>query len=173
MSNLEVRHPERIAQCPRRGRKGQTALRTCLLRPCAGSGWGALRWGGGRRVVARPLLRRAPPTSGHRIPRILSRGSGLRFQSGEICSTSAFEEPPISLQRLFASSFYTFSFGVLSTLRKGGRERSPFFRPPSEQHREAAGCRRAGLALRNSGGLCSPQLFPDHLTRQLLERRCC
>lgn len=124
MSNLEVRHPERIGQYPRRGRKGQTALRTCLLGPCAGSGWGALRWGG-----ARPLLRRAPPTSGHRIPRILSRGSGLRFQSGEICSTSAFEEPPISLQRLFASSFYTFSFGILSTLRKGGPERSPFFRP--------------------------------------------
>lgn len=43
--------------------------------------------------------------------------------------TSAFKEPPISLQRLFAASFYTFSFGILSTLRKGGRERSPFFRP--------------------------------------------
>lgn len=174
MSNLEVRHPERIGQYPRRGRKGQTALRTCLLGPCAGSGWGALRrgWGweeGGRAPPAAPRTPHLrPPHSAHSFAPVRSslpkRGDlfDLRFRRA-----AHFPAEALRLLLLY------FFFWYLVHLKEGRPGAKPFLPSPSEQHREAAGCRRAGLALRNSGGLCSPQLFPDHLTRQLLERRCC
>lgn len=53
-----------------------------------------------------------------------------------------------------------------------GGNLSPPPRPFLRHHRSAQ-WRRAGLALANSGGLCSPQLFPGRLTCQLLGKRCC
>lgn len=172
MSNLEVGHPERIAQYPRRGRKGQTALRTCLLGPCAGSGWGALRWGVGGGwsrapcCAAPPHLR--PPHSAHSFAGV---GSSLP-KPGDLFDLRFQRAAHFPAEALRLLLLYFF-FWYLVHLKEGRPGAKPFLPSPSEQHREAAGCGRAGLALRNSGGLCSPQLFPDHLTRQLLERRCC
>lgn len=58
--------------------------------------------------------------------------------------------------------------------REMGREarRKPLPAAPAKKHNTAQ-CRRARLAPVNSGGLCSRQLFPGHLTCQLLGKCCC
>lgn len=124
---------------------------------------------GGRAPPAAPRTPHLrPPHSAHSFARVRSslpkRGDlfDLRFRRA-----AHFPAEALRLLLLY------FFFWYLVHLKKGRPGAKPFLPSPSEQHREAAGCRRAGLALRNSGCLCSPQLFPDHLTRQLLERRCC
>lgn len=57
----------------------------------------------GRVGQGRPLLRCAP-SSGYRIPRILSPWSGLSFRTGEAFQTLVFKEPLLCLQALFAPS---------------------------------------------------------------------
>lgn len=54
---------------------------------------------------------------------------------------------------------------------EGGGNLSPPPLPKSTT--ELLSADEPGLPLANSGGLCSPQLFPGHLTCQLLGGRCC
>lgn len=120
---------------------------------------------------------RCAPASHRRIPRILSPASGHCLRTREAFQTQAFKEPLLSLQAPFASSLLSFSLRTCSPERKGGGggrrggNLSPPPFPKSTTTPLSAG--EPGLPLPNSGGLCSRQLFPGHLTCQLLGKCCC
>lgn len=167
--SLEVRHPPKDRTLSQSLEKGTVDLQHLPTRRLCGPP-AAERAAAARAGVGRPLPRCAP-TSGRRIPHILSLGSGLNFEPGRYFGFPAFQEPPLSLSK-FPSSRALFLSEPCSSLEVSLGEK-PFLRSLRKSTGKAAGCGRAGLALRNSGGLCSSQLFPDHLTRQLLGKRCC
>lgn len=173
LSNLEVRQPQedRSVSQTREKRTDRSphlpARRVCW--PPVGEHWGGGDGGGGRAPPAAPHPYLRPPHSAHSFARV-----GV-FAS----KAQRFVRPPPSKSHPFPCRGSSppppdFSSWYL-VLPKEGRPGRETLSPPalSDQRREAAGCGRAGLALRNSGGLCSPQLFPDHLTRQLLGKCCC
>lgn len=123
----------------------------------------------GRDAPLRPCPR--PPHSAHSFA-----PSGPRCRSREAVRTPAFKEPLGSSCRRRSPPP---SFPFLSRpAHPGGREtvggggRKPLPAALSERLHRTAQRRRAGLAPVNSGGLCSRQLFPGHLTCQLLGKRC-
>lgn len=156
---------KKIAHCPKSLEKGTGGSPHLLARRQCGPGAAERAASAG---VGRPLPRCAP-TSGRRIPRILSHGVG-----SSLLNPGGISDPRLPRAAPFpgrgsSSPLLDFSSRNRSTARKGRPGEKAFRKSTGER----LGCGRAGLARRNSGGLCSPQLFPDHLTRQLLGKRCC
>ena len=123
----------------------------------------------GAPAAQRPFLSR-------RIPRVPSPAAGLGLRSREAFRTRAIREPPLSLSAPLPPppSCPALSRPAHRRGREMGREarRKPLPAAPAKKHNTAQ-CRRARLAPVNSGGLCSRQLFPGHLTCQLLGKCCC
>lgn len=177
-AGLDVRRPpppQRACTVPE-AEEGDRAL-AAPASPAIGraSGWGAggERWGGGGGRAPPAALR--PETSGHRIPRIPSRGSGLCLRTRALFSISAWEEPCPFPCRGSAPPCLDFP-PPPSVPGRGqpGRPRAKSFSGPLRRAPGSGWLRASSRWLGgNSGGLCSPQLFPDRLTRQLLGKRCC
>lgn len=170
-----VRHPGKIACRPSPWRDRGPATPAGPGESAAlglGSGQGA--WGPGA------PCRAAPPASRRRIPRIISCGSGLRFRAREAFRTPPprhpIKEPLLPLQAPSPPPSFPFlSFPLLfRPVHQGGRELEGGgnLSPPNNTTKLLS-AEEPGSPLPNSGGLCSPQLFPAHLTCQLLGKRCC
>lgn len=131
--------------------------------------------------VGRPQARCAP-SSYSRIPRILSPSSGPRLRSHPERRFRPWPRTEPSLPFPCWRPSLPLSFPFLSGPAhprgremargwEGGGNLSPPPLPKSTT--ELLSADEPGLPLANSGELCSPQLFPGHLTCQLLGGRCC
>lgn len=139
--------------------------------PAAPAGPGrerASRWG--------PAALRSPlPPAPHSAHSSARCGSWPPLDPREAFRTPAIKGPPLSLPAPLAPSLLPFLSGPAHPRgREMGREarRKPLPTAPSKKHDRTARSRGAGLAPVNSGGLCSRQLFPGHLTCQLLGKCC-
>lgn len=163
LSNLQVENSKRAEGYPSTW-KDPGAGRTCPARPGAGESLGP--------CGAAPL-----PPAPHSVHSLARCGLWPPQDPREAFRTPAIKGPPLSLPASPAPSLLPFLSGPAHQRgREMGREvrrRKPLPTAPSKRHDHTARCRRVGLAPVNSGGLCSRQLFPGHLTCQLLGKCCC